>query len=453
VNWESLLSTKRRRLSTVAPDPDRHEFERDYDRLLFSTPVRRLADKTQVFPLEEHDSVRTRLTHSLEVSNLARGLGIAIARRFEARISLDEGIRSIPALLASAALVHDIGNPPFGHQGEVAIQSWFAGHSEALQEVEASQQQDFLRFEGNAQALRILMRLQILDDETGLNLTFATLAVLMKYTGPAHEADRNAKLASLKKPGFFQSEADLVSEIRAECGLAGSQRHPFAYLVEACDDIAYSTVDAEDAVKKGLASLPDLVAHLRTGEKDRVVDEVVSFCESEQAKVRGIAALTPAELNDILMQKFRTVAIGKMVPIVREAFLTNLASIEAGTFEGDLIANSEAQELRQRLKVFDRAVAYSHRDVVRIEALGERVIHSLMSELWAAINTSPEARTARMRYVASRVSKNYLRAHEHAVSRVGVPYARAQLLADMIAGMTDRFAVSLYHDFEGLRGE
>jgi dGTPase len=453
VDWTHLLNTNRRRPSSVPPDPDRNEFERDYDRLLFSAPVRRLADKTQVFPLEEHDSVRTRLTHSLEVSNLARSLGLAIARRLGPRLNLADADRLLSSILASAALVHDIGNPPFGHQGEVAIQSWFANHPDVLSGVDSDKRQDFLRFEGNAQALRILMRLQILDDDTGLNLTYATLAVLMKYTVAAHEAvGKTARQAALRKPGYFFSEAEVVQQIRAECKLGPRQRHPLTFVVEACDDIAYATVDAEDAVKKGLASLPDLVAHLKVDGPDPVVDEVIDYCNKEQEKARH-TKLVPSELNDILMQKFRTFAIGKMVPIVRDSFMQHLERIENAELEGDLIDNSPASELRRRLKEFDGQVAYAYRGVIRVEAQGERVIHALMSELWSALSTKPGARTSRMKYAMSRVSKNYLRVYDHAIGRVGEDYARAQLLADMIAGMTDGFAVALHKDFEELSGK
>lgn len=186
-SWELLLNSSRRKkdqdAGTHTPDvaETRTEIERDYDRILFSTPVRRLADKTQVFPLDKNDSVRTRLTHSHEVSNLARSIGTSLV--FNAK--LGEGhataLRDIPALLAAIGLAHDLGNPPFGHQGEAAIQSWFKDRQKEVlnderRPLSKQQQQDFLKFEGNAQAFRLVTSLQLLNDNFGLDLTYATLS-------------------------------------------------------------------------------------------------------------------------------------------------------------------------------------------------------------------------------------------------------------------------------------
>ena len=192
LSWEQLLNSERRKPKTDKPQQAekskpidaRTEIERDYDRILFSTPVRRLADKTQVFPLERNDSVRTRLTHSYEVSNLARSLGVTLA--FDDKIITDETLKSernLPAILAAIGLAHDLGNPPFGHQGEHAIQTWFKDNSDVLEDgqLDKAMKQDFIKFEGNAQTLRLLTRLQLINDDYGLNLTYSTLAALMKY--------------------------------------------------------------------------------------------------------------------------------------------------------------------------------------------------------------------------------------------------------------------------------
>lgn len=245
------------------PQQSRTEIERDYDRILFSTPVRRMADKTQVFPLERNESIRTRLTHSHEVANLARSIGISLVHNDNQFQDVAQRYRDVPALLATIGLAHDLGNPPFGHQGENAIQSWFRDYQDTVfdDSLTEAQKRDFLKFEGNAQTLRILTRLQVINDDFGLNMTFASLAGLMKYPAPSDKVDKKNGV-SYKKFGFFQSEKEIVNQIWNETGLDEGRRHPLTYIMEACDDIAYSVLDAEDAVKKGLVSYSDLITYL-----------------------------------------------------------------------------------------------------------------------------------------------------------------------------------------------
>jgi len=182
--------------------------------------VRRLADKTQVFPLERNDSVRTRLTHSYEVSNLARSLGVTLA--FDDKIVANGVLqpeRNLPAILAAIGLAHDLGNPPFGHQGEQAIQAWFADNPHVLKDSELNEamKQDFIKFEGNAQTLRLLTRLQLINNDYGLNLTYSTLAALMKY--PTASDKINKDDVARKKYGYFQSEKGIVEDIWKKTGL------------------------------------------------------------------------------------------------------------------------------------------------------------------------------------------------------------------------------------------
>ena len=247
LNWNKLLCSERRKDNHDKPESmetgiGREEIERDYDRILFSAPTRRLADKTQVFPMEKNDSVRNRLTHSLEVSNLARSIGIRLAFNHRDPIwgnSADElkVERTVPALLAALGLAHDLGNPPFGHQGEKSIGQWFRKKGIGGK--------DFKNFDGNCQTFRLLARLQILNDDYGLNLTYATLAGMMKY--PVFSS---TSCHRYKKFGLFKSEKDVAGDVWNATGLDEGIRHPMAYVMEACDDIAYSVIDAEDTVKK-----------------------------------------------------------------------------------------------------------------------------------------------------------------------------------------------------------
>ena len=244
LTWDKLLTPTRRKTmhggsEAIGTGVGREEVERDYDRILFAAPTRRLADKTQVFPQDPNDSVRTRLTHSHEVSNLARSIGVRLAYEHRQEVfgrDADElkVERTVPALLAAAGLAHDLGNPPFGHQGELSMKHWCSSHTSGMDNAK-----DFNDFDGNCQTFRLLSRLQILNDSYGLNLTCATLATLMKY--PVFSKD----CLRFKKFGLFETERDVAQDVWQETGLGEGVRHPLAYVMEACDDIAYSVIDAE----------------------------------------------------------------------------------------------------------------------------------------------------------------------------------------------------------------
>jgi dGTPase len=261
LNWRDLLSTRRVRSlfggpkSRITTGDLRTEFERDYGRTVYSTPFRRLRDKAQVFPLEPNDSVRTRLLHSLEVSSVAEDLAAQCVRdvvRKRENILGDDDLRAIPLVAATCGLVHDIGNPPFGHAGELAISSWFNERFNADETFRSSlggeksqMVQDFFSFEGNAQGIRTVSNMFLLADSYGLNFTAGTLSAACKYIAPSDQVDKTKHERS--KPGFFASEDDIVRKVRELTGTADC-RHPIAYLVEAADDIVYCSVDLEDGI-------------------------------------------------------------------------------------------------------------------------------------------------------------------------------------------------------------
>jgi dGTPase len=457
LNWEQLLSPRRRKDDATKVrtfDGVRTEHERDYDRILFSAPVRRLADKTQVFPLDRDDSVHTRLTHSHEVSNLARSIGVNLAFKDDLFPSSLVPQRNVPAMLAAIGLAHDLGNPPFGHRGETSIQDWFrARENEVFPTgcgLSQKMRQDFLKFEGNAQTVRLLTRLQILNDDFGLNVTCGTLAALMKYTVGSARADKNEKLAGRRKPGFFESERAIVEDIWRTTGLDEGSRHPLTYIMEASDDIAYCVIDAEDAVKKGLVSYRDLVAFL--GERcsgDATTEQVLKRSRKHHDEFRG-ASLSPGELNDLSMQMFRVEAIAAMVPAVTKAFVSNTDTLLRGRFEGDLIDACDAAALRSALKEFDKRHAYQHESVREIELRGHNAVQQLMDVFWRAITERKDAedlgseRTSPFgAYVYSRISENYRRVFEDPKNKMPTRYKEAQLLTDMLSGMTDNFAIDL----------
>jgi dGTPase len=259
MDWKKLLSRKRLGKSQVENDPNRNPFQRDFDRIIFSSAFRRLQDKTQVHPLSESDYIRTRLTHSLETSCVGRSLGEIVGTEVIIKNKL-KGVHpsEFGSIVASACLAHDIGNPPLGHSGEDAIRTWFkysAVGKKLMKQLSKLEQQDFLDFEGNAQGFRVLSRLQSPDNTGGMQLTCATLAAYTKYP---HESlvkgkPSDLKRKSAKKFGFFQHDKELFTEVAEQVGLISIPkntawwcRHPLAFLVEAADDITYSVIDFED---------------------------------------------------------------------------------------------------------------------------------------------------------------------------------------------------------------
>lgn len=243
LNWDQLLNKKRQRTSTSFTNLHRNEFDKDYDRIIYSSSLRRLQDKAQVFPLQENDFTRTRLTHSMEVAALGRSIAWNLGTWLLDRDELKDfwQVKELASLVEVSCLVHDLGNPPFGHYGEDIIRNWFRNwfDSEDFKSIEdcyrdkgfstlnPQQLNDFKYFEGNAQAIRILARLQFLNDQYGANFTYGTLATLMKYPW----ASDHPKVIDKKKFGYFFSETDLYVDLHNEVGI-GERRHPATYLLK-----------------------------------------------------------------------------------------------------------------------------------------------------------------------------------------------------------------------------
>jgi dGTPase len=301
MEWTKLISGKR--LGLTRPNPKeigRSVYQRDYDAIIFSSSFRRLQDKAQVFPLAKSDYVRTRLTHSLEVSCVGRSLGQLIGEdlKLNDKIPKELAASEIGNIVAAACLAHDIGNPPFGHNGEKALQEWFTtktGQS-ALEGLTDQEKADFEGFEGNAQGFRILTRLQNTDNEGGLQLTCATLATFTKYPRPASiifNEHPSHKGKGFKKYGYFVGEAQLFEEVAAEVGLSrrhsecsGWFRHPLAFLVEAADDICYGINDIEDGYRLHHLSFNEAADLLRPIPPKSELTQYDSISEDED-KIRA----------------------------------------------------------------------------------------------------------------------------------------------------------------------
>lgn len=452
LEWDKLLNPVRRKDLTgekesMGTGVGRTELERDYDRILFATPTRRLSDKTQVFPMEKHDSIRTRLTHSHEVSNLARSIGVRLAFEHPEEVFGKNheklGVkRNVPPLLAAVGLAHDLGNPPFGHQGELAMQQWF---KEKCENEKSEVELDFLEFDGNAQTFRLLTQLQVLNDHFGLNLTVATLAALIKYPS-IYGADSKG---GFKKFGIFKSEEGIIKEVWENTGLKNGIRHPLAYVMEACDDIAYSIIDAEDTVKKGYASFYDLMDHLSSNsENDAVITDVVkvSKAKNEEFKREGLSS---RELNDISMQMFRVKAISQMVSSATCSFVENVDKIMNMDVDPgfELIKRSSSSALCREAKEFDRIHGFQHKEVLRLELEGNNYIKNMMDILWKAVSKADEKDCPFERYVMGEISENYRRIYRASEKK---KYNKYQLVCDALSGMTETHLISKHDEYRSL---
>src|ERR1700688_1774574 len=470
MDWKKLLSTRRIRelLGGEKSEPDsRSEFERDYGRGVFCPPVRRLPDKTQVFPLEEHDAVRTRLTHSLEVSSVARNIGreagLWLARK--GKISENQ-VHDVETIAATCGLIHDLGNPPFGHSGESAIQGWFRFHLKAeegrtgsdhiFQGIETPDKgtyktqlaQDFLNWDGNAQTLRLISKLQVLADDFGINLTCATFSAACKYTARSNEL--NDKVHEKSKPGFFASEQDTVKKVATETGTSGI-RNPITYLVEASDDIVYSTGDLEDGVRKKLLDWSFLREEIvPLSKNDKLVKDTIAKAEK---KVRFRAGERPVR-NEEVAQAFRTYSIGAMKDAVIPIFRKRLKNIEAGDFHSELVKDEdyEAAAFVKACKKIGQEHVYPSTSTLKLELMGRKVIQDLMESFWEGASlcgSKDEPKMCQKGFEGkafSLISSNYKKVFRAALEEGVLPerYYRLQLVTDQVAGMTDSFAIKIH---------
>lgn len=482
-HWEKLLCVERipekklrgidrKKGAETQIHDHRTAHERDFDRVVFSAPVRRLKDKTQVFPLEMHDGVRTRLTHSMEVSNLARSMGVAIASRIRALAELKDAVRNVPAILAAVSLAHDLGNPPFGHQGEEAIRDWVRSHEKIIRDqsndrkFDTAKFDDFLKFEGNAQGFRILTRLQYQDHNSGLRLTASTLRSFMKYPWGSGFV-RNGK--AVKKFGYFQSEKDIFRWCTEKTG-CGENRHPLSYLMEVCDDIAYSVLDVEDGVKKGFVSVPELASFLGTGKnldtgKKYADDKRVSYLLNQYKRNHGwlskltmpisesrAVQISNKEMREASAELIRSFAIAIMVSDAIDYFVARYEKGDLHKLDKDIAGGFDSRVLMIGLKDFARLRIYKHPEVLQSELLGHRVIPKLMSAFWRAVCAHCRGDASKQdQYVFSLMSPNYVRVFWQSVD-LNLPlwYRQLQLVCDQVCGMTDSYAVRTYNDLKEL---
>ena len=437
MNWRQLISNKRFGLEDLheTRKDDRTEFQRDYDRLIFSAPFRRLQNKTQVFPLPGSIFVHNRLTHSLEVSCVGRSLGSTNAFQLLAKHPelADTHISEIGAIVSAACLAHDLGNPPFGHSGERAISTYFSeGKGLTLKEHLSSMEwEDLTHFEGNANAFRLLTHQFEGRRKGGFVMTYSTLASIVKYPYSSQLAGKKSKF------GFFTTEENDYQKIADELGIIRTSkegeaskyvRHPLVYLVEAADDICYQMMDIEDAHKLKL---------LTTRETIELFESF--FDEKKKNRAKDIYKIV-TDTNEQIAY-LRASVIGILVNECARVFIENEEAILNGTFEGALIKHigDPYREAYNHCSEVAIHKIYRSRDVLDIELAGFHVISTLLDLMIDAV-LSPEKAYSQL--LINRVSSQY-DIHSKTL------YGRIQAVLDYISGMTDVYALDLYRKIKG----
>jgi dGTPase len=446
--WSDLLTDSRIGKEPVegeiAPPGStaRSEFDRDYDRIIFSSAFRRLADKTQVFPLSQNDYVRTRLTHSLEVSSVGQSLGRIAGESISSQISPRTN-DDLGRIVAAACLAHDIGNPPFGHSGESAIQEWAEAKREKSPTLMSTAEwEDICQFEGNAQAIRVLCRLQHRHRAGGLQLTAATLGAMMKYpcSSTLDGNNRDRTLLAQKKFGYFHDDSSLiVPALRKEMKLLESppgafQRHPLALLTEAADDICYAIVDLEDSVDQGVIS---------ADRASTLLEPIAAVKEDKDP--------TYVLKGKDRVQWLRAHAINALIGQCAVEFVKSLPSIMAGSYNSSLIQQTTSWTHYEDLQREVKEYAYRDPRVLAIELAGYRVIQGLLDLF---VDAFFDPKVGRSKKLISLFPSSYLgdtstESKEKLIANLS-SYQKVLAAADYISGMTDRYALKVYRELSGI---
>ncbi|MBX0334412.1 dNTP triphosphohydrolase [Pontibacter sp. HSC-14F20] len=449
--WERLISKKRFETTDSKYSSDesvRGEFQRDYDRIVFSSAFRRLQNKTQVMPMPESDFVHTRLTHSLEASVVGRSLGRIVGKSILERHPELTGEKNIQEadfgdMVAAACLAHDIGNPPFGHSGEDAISAYFLSDEAQpfLQNLSEAQKTDLQRFEGNAAGFRVLtytypVHCKLPDgvSHSGLSLTYTTLATFTKYPKESLPEIKGTKSTSEKKYGFFQTEKAWFNTIAQELGLlhkgADDQvffhRHPLAFLVEAADDICYRVIDFEDGLKLGLVPHQQGIALLR-----QILNDAPG----------RVSSLTFYDWREEIGY-LRARIIGKLIEETAQIFLQHEEPILAGNYDKPLINELGCKPVLDQIRDLSIALIYRNRPVLEIEAAGFEVLGGLLD---ACMKAAFRQESKHHRKIADLIPPQYLRLPEGATD-----YDRIIHITDYVTSLTDQAALGLYRKIKGI---
>ena len=474
LKWYYILNKKRIRDYKVTKKTSdvRDEFENDYDRILFSASFRRLQDKAQIFPLEKLDFVRTRLTHSLEVSSIAKSLGRSIGEKLIELTKGDEDavtpakVDDMCNILACAGLIHDLGNPPFGHFGEVAIREWFEetlfeeedgsylfcfnGYEAVLDRQEAL---DLLNFEGNAQALRILTKLHFVIDRYGMNLTVGVLSSIIKYPFASTQLEESGS----KKIGYYRAEEEVFKEIMEVTDLR-DVRNPLVFVLEAADDIGYLLGDLEDAFNKGIVT-PEIFKMKyeafieEEAYEEKSLEESLHFywTKNYDKAVEDYGYENPGEYA---LKSFIIKLNKYLKECVIEEFVKRYPDIMNGQYKGELIGSSKAQKIAMFLRKLSRDYVYNNEEIIKGEIVGYNIIHRLLDTFVPVVFNqvlNPDKHYDNKLY--SLISKNYRLVCEHSIEegQCSEAYCRLLLFTDFICGMTDSYAAQIYQQLTGIK--
>jgi dGTPase len=446
MNWEQLLSLKRfgdknKRLRKEQNET-RLGFEVDYDRIIFSQPFRSLQDKTQVIPLSKTDFVHTRLTHSLEVSVVGRSLGRLAGQKIlekHPHLKTIHGyqMNDFGAIVAAASLAHDIGNPPFGHSGEKAIGEYFSlGNGKRFKDqLTASEFQDLIKFEGNANGFRILTQTRP-GIEGGIRLSYATLGAFIKYPKESlpHKPSKNI---GDKKFGIFQTEKNVFEEVAAELGLlqvrngehVAYARHPLAFLVEAADDICYTIIDFEDGINLGLI------------DEEYALEYLIKLVKNSINTAKYNALTNTADRLSYL----RALAINTLITEAVEIFLKNEDAILKGEFHESLFDKSSYEaQIKDIIKISVEKI-YQSEEVINKEIAGYKMLsHLLDTYTQAFLPATPEEEDS-----------NYNSLVRKSVSKLnpekGSVYQTLLEICSYTASLTDGFTVASFEKYKGMR--
>lgn len=436
----------------------------DYEAIICSALFRRLQDKAQVFPLDEDDYVRTRLTHSLEVSAIGKKLGEYVFRKLKTQ-QRDPWFRArnekaFSDVLLCAGLVHDIGNPPFGHFGEYAIREWFQNHLDQLklgqqhvrQLLTPWQIQDLLSFEGNAQSLRLLSGTPYLGEYKGFDLSLGVLGAIMKY--PVSSQDMlTGNARGFRKIGYNYAEQELYRTIDGQMELNGN-RHPLSYLLEAADDIAYRTSDMEDAVVKKVISFQQISElfqqYQAPAEEKMKYDADACHCMHKLSELyREEVSKGDCKAEFTAIQRWNRYVQSLMIEDAGLSFVRNYDAIMDGTFRGDLFDDTFSGYLIAAISDMSEKLIYSSSIKTRPELFGRKVIHSLLDQFMPAaiVYDTQEPMTFIERRTIDTVSsfyKSMYRKQAAGKSQQEKLYLRILMITDFISGMTDNYAKRLY---------
>jgi len=437
MRWLELLSTVRIGSKKQSTELARSPFHKDYDRIIFSQSFRQLNRKTQVHPLTQHDGIHTRLTHSLEVSCIGRSLGMLAAEKIKDNLPAWISPADVGAIIQAACLAHDIGNPPFGHAGEYAIREWFddASHTDFLKDLSSEQEADVRQFEGNAQGLRLLTKIDYHPYDGGMRLTYATLGAYLKYPWLSEAIDPTGNTPASRRPKFgcYQSEKEILQEIAEQLGLIqlGEYhycRHPLTYLLEAADDICYALIDLEDGISLNM----------------------LSYAEVEPVFLNLLGEYgTPEEINlpnTTWQQKIAALrgrVMKRLVDEVTTAFARHQQEILMGQLQGSLLGYCSADiEIGiNRAKELARDKIFEHPQKAGLEIIAHQSLQTILDAFIPLSTPQKTLSFKEQRLMAILKRSGAYFADDH--------YANIMQVLDIVSKFSDHQAYNLAQELHG----